>query len=502
VTGRASLVTICRRAASTFSMAARRVRRKSSLALASAALLALSCAAVPASRSPDRLVPSGVPTAPTSLAPAPSPSPTALATPSVTAAPWADTPSPFASPAFSASPPSQEPSPDSTGCAAPATDPSVAVEFEDPSRIDAGHLTSIVEFGDLAVVAGSEADNETPAAAIWYTTDGIAWERSTPAPSFASAAIYDLVAMPSALVAVGGRPQSVADAPWDMVFDPLVWSSSDGRQWDLSEPVVLERSGRSAQATVAAGAGSRLVVAGDDLPAVEPGDDPSPPHVAVWTSDNGTDWLRVPDDPAFASAYPTAAAIRDDGLIVIALTLCGEGGCYAGATLTSSDGRQWERHRTESGAGSPATPALKALAVGADGQLIGVGTSFDFDAHTGEESNYFSGTWLSSDGAVWELVAGGPAGPNEYHASGFSHGWAIASVGGRLVTTGGWMACDVGGPSVGISTDGRNWRLAWLGEWQEIQEVTAWRGRIAMLGNDYPEGSDMPSWLVRIESSD
>ena len=131
---------------------------------------------------------------------------------------------------------------------------------------------------------------------------------------------------------------------------------------------------------------------------------------AVWVSENGLEWERVPHDEAvFGGAGDEImldVVAGGPGLVAVGMTdewLTGGDlgpGLTDGVIWTSADGLTWERVPDPDGVFSgPGDQRIEAVIAGGPG-LIAVGFSGGPDGFTGVEAT----VWVSADGLVWEMA--------------------------------------------------------------------------------------------------
>jgi serine/threonine-protein kinase len=167
-------------------------------------------------------------------------------------------------------------------------------------------------------------------AAIWTSDDGSTWLQQTADP-FGGPGRQVIAAMATAgdrIVAAG-----LASGP-DGDLDAAVWLGTGGR-WSRVGLETLGGPGDQRLMAVAAD-GDRIVVAGDETLAADP-------EPAVWSSEDGGEWARAPDD-GLAGSGSTGGAIRS----VVTVGEAWVAGGWTNATGTrmpavwrSSDGVRW-----------------------------------------------------------------------------------------------------------------------------------------------------------------
>ena len=157
--------------------------------------------------------------------------------------------------------------------------------------------------GFVAVGEESTADGMAGISAVWTSEDGITWSR-VPHDEAAfggeeqvNVFMKDVTAFGSGLVAVGMEWRES-----DFDVDAVVWTSPDGITWERvphDEAVFGGPQDQIMWAVVPAGPG--LVAVGQAGEGVGAGGPDQP--AAVWTSTNGRDWSRVPEQAALLSGF-------------------------------------------------------------------------------------------------------------------------------------------------------------------------------------------------------
>ncbi len=228
--------------------------------------------------------------------------------------------------------------------------------------------------------------------ASWFSSDGLTWTahpKAFPIPALGTdtVEITDIVARGNGWLAVGRRdPQCFIGCG----LEPkraYVWSSADGKNWTRNpDQAALKDGGMDA---VAHGEGG-LVAAGTSKQAA-----------AIWTSPDGLIWSRVPEAAMFKgpstpdgpSPVHTMSVAARDGIIVVMGNL-GYGETPAVRAWWSADGKAWAK-----------APVEKA----AEGQVFSVAATPDRFLATGPsgEPSCRGGIWASNDGRAWRCEASG-----------------------------------------------------------------------------------------------
>jgi hypothetical protein len=235
---------------------------------------------------------------------------------------------------------------------------------------------------------------------------------------------------------------------------------------------------------------------------------PSETHAAVWRSDDGINWVRVPHVDAFSEAGGGAVmndvALGGSGLVAVGLVY-GQVEPFAtyrwgtedpsepsdvdidvdAAVWRSSDGVSWSRVHAEDEAFGGDTIRQSMIAVTAGGPgFVAVGQEgfniLGYDEWTPTSGNNTDGrdhvadnvaaVWTSPDGEAWTRVA---SEPSMAHSGGEVTGWAtmfdIAPYAQGLVAVGRdvWVTGNSRasvrvhqGAAVWLSADGLSWRRA------------------------------------------
>jgi hypothetical protein len=252
-------------------------------------------------------------------------------------------------------------------------------------------MSSVVAGGPGLVAVGHQL-GAGGNAAVWTSVDGLAWSRVPDddtvfgGPGRGYHRMESVVAGGPGLVAVGHHTvdgQSVA-AVWTSV-DGLVWSRVPHDDTVFGGPRALQM-----QSVVAGGPG--LVAVGFDA---ERGfGDQS---AAVWTSDDGLVWSRVPhDETIFGGQKIWSVAAGGPGLVAVGR---GFGGAAqdAAAVWTSVDGLVWSRvPRDEDDMVSGGHyEQMFSVAAGGPG-LVAVGHD--------RRGELVAAVWTSVDGLAWSRV--------------------------------------------------------------------------------------------------
>jgi hypothetical protein len=263
-------------------------------------------------------------------------------------------------------------------------------------------MNSVTVGGPGLVAVGIDTPNlntkGSGSAAVWTSVDGFTWSRVPYDEAIfgtGGVSMLDVTVGGPGLVAVGGY------WPWS---DAVVWTSVDGLIWSrvAHDEAIF---GNATMNSVTAG-GPGLVAVGTVHSDEEPdGDDAD---AAAWTSIDGITWSRVPHNEAiFGGAdeqFMDKVIVGGPGLVAVGSDGMGtydhHGGRLVAAVWTSEDGFTWSRvphddaifgrrllHPDE----GPAH-AMTSVTAGGPG-LVAVGWD-----------GYNAGTWTSVDGLTWSRV--------------------------------------------------------------------------------------------------
>lgn len=246
-----------------------------------------------------------------------------------------------------------------------------APAFVEPPGVEMRTVVAI----PTGFVAGGLAGvlNQPAEARFWTSPDGSTWTRAPESPAFADGRVAAIAAGPTGLVAVG------TTGPEGHPTGSAVWWSTDGTTWQraVNSPVLAA----GAMASVTAG-GPGYVAVGSDLRSKA---------AIVWLSADGRSWRTAPAQESLTYhglGITMADAIRgpSGGLVAVGHFLFGQQ-FGQGTAWTSPDGLEWTRMPDEAifGQGEP-------MAVIADGpRYVATGT-------VGAPDNYIPTVWLSPPG--------------------------------------------------------------------------------------------------------
>ena len=223
-------------------------------------------------------------------------------------------------------------------------------------------------------------------AAVWVSEDGYTWSFLDDWAVFGGPGrqrINGVTASGPGLVAVGYEKHAGKRA--------AVWVSADGMTWSRvsdDSPPFSEESHTLVMWSVTTG-GPGLVAVGSDEP-WENGDNGS--DAAVWVSEDGYDWTRVPDsDAAFGGPRDQVMRTVTAGGPGLVATGSDE---YSTAVWVSADGYHWEKQVVFPADGPGGTWIAEVVAAGSG--LVAVG-----EAPKTSVLDRVAAAWFSEDGYTW-----------------------------------------------------------------------------------------------------
>ncbi|MFH1330667.1 MAG: hypothetical protein ABIJ48_08485, partial [Actinomycetota bacterium] len=337
---------------------------------------------------------------------------------------------------------------------------------------DDAWITAVTTGGPGLVAVGYVLEEPWPAdwysdAAVWVSSDGLAWERVDVAAALfpdgrttaSDEFLLDVWEGGDGLIAVG------YDWP-----HPAHWTSPDGRNWSRVEPALVGFPGRVLEV------GGRLVTVGAD---------------GLWYSDDGVTWTRATGDVfRLAEVYDAVAA--GPGVVAVGRVIGLEN--PTSAIWVSSDGVEWTliqegpvglETQFEQVAASP--HGTRILAFGWDHALVsadgaswevaeapfgsppaGSRTAWDGDrlVVVGRTWGSAAGVWVSDDGGatLYRLGRGDPA-----FVADTPDISDVVLFGSRFIAVGGDRGSlqegQIPGGSPMIGADGRG--AVWIGTWDQ-----------------------------------
>ena len=271
----------------------------------------------------------------------------------------------------------------------------------------------------LAIGTGQEvrilrsADGRT-----WTVEPGDAGLLAAPASHIAL--VNGVAEGPGSLVAVGAMALDDISSG-----DARAWTSTDGVTWHAAD---VSGATDAAMGAVAAGPRGFVAVGSDGFPGGNV-QLPGANGAAVWTSPDGSHWIRVADQPDFSRAVMTGVRRTATGYVAWGQTLVGQPGPPPPPVWTSSDGVHWDRATGGTDSGGPGSPIASVVEIG--GRLVAVGTH---EIAVGDGSANVPGAWISDDGGrTWNVS---PVEDDIAAVGGAGGAFDIAPVGSGLVAVG------------------------------------------------------------------
>lgn len=301
----------------------------------------------------------------------------------------------------------------------------------------------------------------------WTSTDADQWRLTTIDTTPASLAV--------AIAAVPGTGSFVAGGRVDRA--PAIWTSGDGTTWQRRTVPTLSNGVEWERITTVLPTADGFIAGGSVGP--ELGDR----RARFWTSTDGTTWVPIPDDPAFAGAE--VADILAVGDRFVAIGKLGTGQHWTGSLAwVSDDGRTWQRIDSPELAGGIAS----ALAPAPGGGWVAVGS---------DQDEREARVWRSQDGTTWTIS------PSE--DSRLYHGEKIrmtdvTAVKGGLLAVGNYVGVQFGTATSWISPDGVTWRraadYAALGQGEMLAVTRGGPGLVAVGSFGAPDNYIPTVWLT------
>ncbi|WKZ81923.1 MAG: hypothetical protein QY307_07420 [Acidimicrobiia bacterium] len=343
----------------------------------------------------------------------------------------------------------------------------------------------------VLAACGEDAESTTTTAVSTTTTVttaagvGTSWERAPDEQeAFGGTAYQEMMAVTE------GGPGLVA-VGWqetDSQKDAAVWTSEDGSNW-LRVPFDETTFGGAFEQMM-----TSVVAAGPGLVAVGWTSSEVDVDAGVWTSADGLTWSPVPADPVALGGPDwqgmNSVTVGGPGLVAVGFEWS-EGERHA-AVWTSVDGLAWTRvPHDEAVFDGPGEQMMNAVTAGGPG-LVAVGL----------ESSYYdaaAAVWTSADGLVWTRVPHDEAvfgGPSDQTMRSVTTSWS------GLVAAGGDESGVDMAAAVWTSPDGLVWTRvphdeAVFGgpDWQRINSVVASGTLVVAVGFDWSGGDlDGAAW--------
>ena len=269
-------------------------------------------------------------------------------------------------------------------------------------------------------------------AVVWTTADGRAWTRAPASDatnigayiptSGPEVGMFDVAAGPPGIVAIGYAARPTLQA--------TTWFSTDGTSWERI-PIAGADLARVSAVTWT---GGRFVIVGEARPVIQDAAAiaTARAHAAVWTSEDGRTWTRVPHAPVFevggfidTMEDPASGGMRDvvagpGGLVAVG-SVCTStpAGCLP-AAWTSSDGISWVRVT-----GMPSVPGLLKAVTASGAGYVAVGAQTCNSSPVAIRQPCPALVLTSQDGLAWVQQPFAQAGDLR----------TVTVVGGRLLAT-------------------------------------------------------------------
>ncbi|MDX1469323.1 MAG: hypothetical protein R3258_08270, partial [Acidimicrobiia bacterium] len=347
-------------------------------------------------------------------------------------------------------------------------------------------ISSVAVGGPGLVAVGW--DTETRAAAVWTSTDGLAWSRVPHDEAIfggnGSQWMFDVTAGGPGFVAVGASARLLSRTA-------VVWTSTDGISWTrVSDDQAFAGEEDYAEMRAVTTDGSTFVAVG--MVGVQS------PDAAVWTSPDGVAWTRVSD-----ANGDLGGTLRQE---MDAVTAGGPGFVAVGrefdidsfeedaAVWTSIDGAAWTRVVSDA-LSSEGDQRMYGVTAGGPG-LVAVGLDWWVEIPPD------AAVWVSPDGANWERV------PHSEVFAGPSYQQMMAVTAGDHGVVAVGLSVHVPGEgseaTVWVSSDGVNWSLvphddASLGgeSDQEMHYVVQFGDQLVAVGLSGPASDlDAAAWVL------
>jgi hypothetical protein len=291
-----------------------------------------------------------------------------------------------------------------------------------------------------------------------YRFGDFVWERLTTQAEYGKRDGAAIVWHNGKLYLVGGwNPNNNLKFPKKTAND--VWSSTDGKSWQLEKPQSFDVSWRTKEtdwegrhkAGLVSFKGALFLIGGDANQGHHQSD--------IWRSTDGRSWVRVLEKAPWGPRALHISFVFQDAIYVLGGQTMPKfaskesvSEVYYNDVWRSSDGRNWEQIALASPVWTPRG------ATGGDGfvfngRIFLVG-GFVYDGRVNKERYFLADIWSSADGASWRLEAAKPQFVRSNEGFGY-HDMAIFD--DQIWILGG--ARRWGNSSeVWSSSDGRNWR--------------------------------------------
>jgi len=278
-------------------------------------------------------------------------------------------------------------------------------------------ISDITRMGDRLVAAGRDPGEDlNQDGVVLVSEDGFAWTRIAEGDPSLTAGMVIMNAITEGgpgLVAVGiGCDDDPEGVDWTCRSQARVWTSVDGTIWTHT-PHDTEVFGPNSHMEDVAATDLGIVAVGR-LISKKVDEEALTTRPAVWTSEDGVDWARAWLGESFDLAIPTegswvestmqAITVGPGGRLVAVGTVVDDFGVDVAAVWTSDDGTTWERvpHDSEVFASPIGLDMIMYDVAAGQSGLVAVGREGDFPPSLGSVSS--AAVWTSLDGITWKRV--------------------------------------------------------------------------------------------------
>jgi hypothetical protein len=342
-------------------------------------------------------------------------------------------------------------------------------------------MNRVIAGGPGLIAVGAASNGNDLDAAVWTSTDGTSWQQVPDRSGVFGGAheqyMNSVVEAEGLFVGVGW------DGSAGQGLDAAVWTSTDGVAWTQAKTQGTLFGGPGDQVILkAAGVGSAIVAVGYDTETTD---------AAVWLSD-GTTWTRVSDQGALGgTGTQRMRAVTTGGPGLVAVGFENKNGEIDAAVWTSEDGSTWLRQHGSDLTG-PGGQNMSSVTQGGPGLVAGGTTegSNDTDA----------AIWTSSDGVSWTKVSK----RSVFGGQDTQEIRLVVPVDGALVAVGMDESRGTPDAAVWTSSDGNTWtrtqNAAFRGPGVQTMWGLAMLGRtVVAVGWSGPNGSfDAAVWTAKL----
>jgi hypothetical protein len=332
--------------------------------------------------------------------------------------------------------PAPAPSPTTTTPIAAAPEPTMTwIRLSDESGVFGGpgmqNIRDLVAGGPGFIAVGADDSGGDNDAAVWYSSDGLAWTRVPHDPDVFGGpghqAMWAIAAGGPGFVAVGADgigTDRVATGAFEVESQSAaVWYSSDGIEWHRApnNEALTVGDGAIAMTDVVAG-GPGFVAVGYRMHMTN--------EVLAW-SDFNTDFTNEPIEPIFHDL---------DAVVWI-----------------SSDGVTWDRvtHDDSVFGGDDVWHDMKAITAGGPGFVAVGAQGFEFWGPS-EDVNATAAVWTSADGVTWTRIPHSESLDTRHDVGAWATMYDVAAGGPGLVAVG-YDIRNIEEGAVWTSVDGSTW---------------------------------------------